>query len=133
MAMDFFQQQDRARKKTKWLVIYFALAVIGMIAAIYLAVILLFNGLHSRQHRYYSDNEQQQITYWNTEVFLSVSLVTLAIIGIGSAYKTISLAGGGSVVSEMMGGRLVASNTTDADERKLLNVIQEMSIASGVA
>ena len=31
-----------------------------------------------------------------------------------------------------MGGRLVNSNTTDPDERKLLNVVEEMAIASGV-
>lgn len=131
--MDFFAQQDKARKKTKWLAIYFALAVIGMIAAIYLAVILIFNGVQSRQHRFYSDNEQLQVTYWNTQVFLGVSLVTLAIIGIGSTYKTMSLAAGGSVVSEMMGGRLISTNTTDPDERKLLNVVEEMSIASGIS
>jgi Zn-dependent protease with chaperone function len=130
--MDFFAQQDKARKKTKWLVIYFALAVIGMIAAIYLAVIITFNGVQARQHRYY-ENEQQQITYWNTEVFLGVSLATLAIISIGSAYKTMALAAGGSVVSEMMGGRLISTNTTDPDERKLLNVVEEMSIASGIS
>lgn len=132
--MDFFAQQDKARKKTKWLVIYFALAIIGMIAAIYLAVILVFAGVQSHQrHNYYYDNETTQISYWNTEVFLGVSLATLAIIGIGSTYKTMALSAGGSVVSEMMGGRLISANTTDPDERKLLNVVEEMSIASGIA
>ena len=43
-----------------------------------------------------------------------------------------ALAQGGSAVSEMMGGRLVNPNTTDPDERKLLNVVEEMAIASGV-
>ena len=31
--MDFFAQQEKTRKKTKWLVIYFILAVAAMIAA----------------------------------------------------------------------------------------------------
>ena len=56
----------------------------------------------------------------------------LAVVFIGSTYKTMALAQGGSVVSEMMGGRLVKPNTTDPDERKLLNVVEEMAIASGV-
>jgi Zn-dependent protease with chaperone function len=43
-----------------------------------------------------------------------------------------ALAGGGSAVAESMGGRLVDSNTADPDERKLLNVVEEMAIASGV-
>ena len=64
--------------------------------------------------------------------FLGVTVGTLAVIFIGSAYKTNELAGGGSAVATLMGGRLVNPNTTDPDERKLLNVVEEMSIASGV-
>jgi Zn-dependent protease with chaperone function len=33
----------------------------------------------------------------------------------------------------MMGGRLINTNSTDPDERKLLNVVEEMSIASGIS
>src|SRR5207244_10213669 len=51
---------------------------------------------------------------------------------LGSAYKISALSGGGSTVAESLGGRLVNSNTTDLNERKLLNVVEEMSIASGV-
>ena len=32
--MDFFEQQAKAHRKTKWLVIYFVMAVAAMIAAI---------------------------------------------------------------------------------------------------
>jgi Zn-dependent protease with chaperone function len=35
-------------------------------------------------------------------------------------------------VAESLGGRLVDSNTRDPNERKLLNVVEEMAIASGV-
>jgi Zn-dependent protease with chaperone function len=50
----------------------------------------------------------------------------------GSAYKTMELSSGGSAVAESLGGRLVSSNTTDPDERKLLNVVEEMAIAASV-
>jgi len=128
--MDFFQRQDRARKKTKWLVIYFVLAVAAMIAAIYVVSLLIFSGVQAHNHRY--SNEQPQLELWNAQLFLGVALGTIAIILIGSSYKTMALAAGGSAVSEMMGARLVSSNTTDPDERKLLNVVEEMAIASGV-
>jgi Zn-dependent protease with chaperone function len=49
-----------------------------------------------------------------------------------SIFKTLQLASGGSVVAELLGGRLVDSNTSDTDERKLLSVVEEMSIASGM-
>jgi len=61
-----------------------------------------------------------------------VSLVTLTIIGVGSLYRISALSAGGRAVSEMMGARAVNPTTTDPDERKLLNVVEEMAIASGV-
>ncbi len=132
--MDFFERQDRARRKTKWLIVYFAMGVAGMVVAIYIAAVVIFSGMQLKHHRYdyHSDGAAPQISLWNPEILLGVSLGTLAIIGIGSAYKTMSLAAGGSAVSELMGGRLLKSNTTDPDERRLVNVVEEMSIASGV-
>ena len=105
-----------------------------MIAAIYVAAMLIFSGIQSQQHRYnFNGGEGElQFSIWDTRIFLGVSLATLAIVGLGSAYKTSSLAAGGSAVSEMMGGRLLNPNSNDPDERKLLNVVEEMSIASGV-
>ena len=129
--MDFFEQQAKAHRKTKWLVIYFVLAVAGMIAAIYLLVLVAFTGLQEHEHDY-SDQGQQQFSPWNAQMFIGVTFGVLAVVCIGSAYKTSSLAAGGSAVSELMGGRLISSNTTDPDERKLLNVVEEMAIASGV-
>jgi Zn-dependent protease with chaperone function/uncharacterized tellurite resistance protein B-like protein len=128
--MDFFAQQEKTRKKTKWLVIYFILAVAAMIAAIYIAALVIFSGVQLHQHHF--NDEQPQFDLWNPQIFLGVALGTIAVILIGSSYKTMALAAGGSAVSEMMGARLVSSNTTDPDERKLLNVVEEMAIASGV-
>ena len=132
--MDFFQQQDRARRKTKWLVLYFAVAVALMILAVYLAVILIFKGVHAHQHHRYDYDEPAPVSsFWDASMFIGVSVVTLAIIGFGSLYKTMALSAGGSVVSTMMGGRLVSPDTREPDERKLINVVEEMAIASGIA
>jgi Zn-dependent protease with chaperone function len=130
--MDFFEQQAKAHRKTKWLVIYFAVAVAAMIAVIYVAAMLVFSGVQARQHRGYYEQEQPQVSIWNSQVFFGVAIATLAIVGIGSAYKTSALSAGGSAVSELMGGRLLNPNTTDPEERKLLNVVEEMALASGV-
>jgi Zn-dependent protease with chaperone function len=132
--MDFFEEQAKAHRKTKWLVIYFIMAVAAMIAAIYICLMLIFSAAMQTQHhrRYQEQEPQQPLSVWNPEVLIGVSIVTLAVVGIGSAYKTASLSAGGSAVSEMMGARLINTNTADFDERKLLNVVEEMSIASGV-
>ena len=132
--MDFFAHQDQARKKTKWLVFYFTLAVISMILLIYVVAIFASNyvGLNQRHHYYDDVLQARQFHYWDPKLFAGVAFGTLAVIFCGSAYKTMALSGGGGAVAESLGGRLVNSNTTDPDERKLLNVVEEMAIASGV-
>jgi Zn-dependent protease with chaperone function len=129
--MDFFAQQDHARRKTKWLVVYFALAVISMIVMIYgLAVFVTFYAGLKQSHHHYV--QQPAVVLWQPGLFAMVTLGTLVVIFCGSAWKTMSLAAGGSAVAESLGGRLVNPNSNQPDERKLLNVVEEMSIASGV-
>jgi Zn-dependent protease with chaperone function len=126
--MDFFAQQDRTRRKTKLLVFYFILAVAAIILSCYFVGLIIFSAAQSHHHY----DEQPQLVLWNAKLFFGVTVGVLAVIVIGSAYKTNQLAGGGGSVATLMGGRLVDSNTTDLNERKLLNVVEEMAIASGV-
>ena len=66
---------------------------------------------------------------WQTfaAVGAGVSIVVLA----GSLYKIMALSAGGKVVAESLGGQLVPRNTPDLKQRRLLNVVEEMAIASG--
>ena len=128
--MDFFAQQDKTRRKTKLLVFYFAVAVVLIIAMIYFVVLLGFFYSGTYHHRH--GEPVQQWTLWDSRAFLGATLGTLAVIFIASAYKTNELSGGGDSLATLMGGRPVNPNTIDPDERKLLNVVKEMAIASGV-
>jgi Zn-dependent protease with chaperone function len=56
----------------------------------------------------------------------------LAVIGLASLYKTTVLSSGGAVVARALGGVRIAADTTDPAQRRLLNVVEEMAIASGV-
>jgi Zn-dependent protease with chaperone function len=62
-----------------------------------------------------------------------VTLGTLTVIGLGSLYKISELSGGGEHVALMLGGRAVDPQTRDPAERRLLNVVEEMALASGIA
>ena len=126
--MDFFARQDQARRNTKLLVFYFVIAVVLIIASVYFASLLIFQGATTYRHQ----GELVSLALWNPKLFLIAAGGTLAIITGGSLFKTAQLASGGSAVAESLGGRLVDSNTNDPDERKLLNVVEEMAIASGV-
>jgi len=114
--MDFFERQDKARRNTKLLVVYFTLAVVTLVLAVYAVFALVF----ARGH------------FWQPQLFLWVTLATLGVILVGSASKVTELSSGGTSVASMLGGEPVNPNTRDPDERKLLNVVEEMAIASGV-
>jgi len=126
--MDFFARQDQARRKTKLLVFYFVVAVVLIIASVYFASLMIFQGATTYHHR----GEVAVFALWNPKLFLIATGGTLAVITCGSLFKTAQLSSGGSAVAESLGGRLVDSNTREPNERKLLNVVEEMAIASGV-
>ncbi len=131
--MDFFQHQDRARKNTKLLLVYFVMAVASMVILIYAAVMVGYQASSAKRHHSYSESQPEKpVVWWNAKVFLAVVSGTLAVIFIGSAWKTSQLAGGGGTVATLMGGTLVTQGAADPDQRKLLNVVEEMAIASGV-
>lgn len=133
--MDFFENQERARKKTGLLVLYFVLAVILIILTLYVAAELIFTW----GGRYLSDKSGAQPTFsgpeslWNPLLFVGVTLTTLVVVMLGTVFKMSALSGGGQRVAEMLGGRLLSPETTDRGERRLLNVVEEMALASGMA
>jgi Zn-dependent protease with chaperone function len=59
-------------------------------------------------------------------------LGTFAVVGLASLYKWKEFSAGGAAVAESVGGKLVSPQTTDLAERRLLNVVEEMAIASGI-
>jgi len=122
--MDFFESQHQARRRTGRLLALYVLAVAAMVISIYVVILLLADagGMELRRTH----------PLWHAELFLAVSGVTLLLVGIGSAYRIIQLRSGGSTVARMLGGRQVSPNTTDPDERKFVNIVEEMAIASGV-
>ena len=132
--MDFFARQDQARRNTKWLVLYFVVAVILLVVAIYFISLVIFAGVQAKAHHgnYNYNDATVQLVLWNPKIFFVATVGVLAVIFIGSAYKTNELSAGGSAVATLMGGRLVSQNTINTNERKLLNVVEEMSIAAGV-
>jgi Zn-dependent protease with chaperone function len=70
---------------------------------------------------------------WNPWHFGWITLGTLLSIAAGCIYKIRLLSDGGPAVAELLGGRKVEPEPTDADERRLRNVVEEMAIASGMS
>lgn len=123
--MDFFSAQDHARRNSRWLILWFALAVSGIIASVYVVTAL---ALH-----YFTHDPYSPASPWSLELFLVVLFGVGGLIAAGSAWKIAILARrGGARIAEELGGRLVERATAHPLERRLVNVVEEMAIASGV-
>ncbi|HVR81098.1 MAG TPA: M48 family metallopeptidase [Luteimonas sp.] len=117
--MNFFEHQAAAQRASTRLIVLFALAVIGIVIAVDFAAYIAFGGLRSD-----SGGAGALLVF--------TSLLTLAIIGLGSLYRIASLRGGGEPVALQLGGVPVPEDTTDFNLRRLRNVVEEIAIASGV-
>jgi Zn-dependent protease with chaperone function len=147
--MDFFEQQDRARRQTKLLLAYFAAAVAVMVVlgyVIFASFTLPFLKPVPHSPRLHNivvaafwllgEALLHPIYYlkwtWDPLLFSGFAAVACLTIALGSFYKIRQLATGGTVVAELLGGRRVAPDSAEPDEEKLRNVVEEMAIASGV-
>ncbi len=125
--MDFFERQDDARKNTGRLILLFGLAIAVLTGGTYLALAMILNP-DVLVYLF----EPQDAGRLDLELGLLSLVVTGAVIFAGSAYKISSLNNGGSVVAETMGGKEIDSSTMDPLERRFVNVVEEMALASGV-
>jgi Zn-dependent protease with chaperone function len=122
---NFFEHQDRARRNTRWLVVLMALGVLAMGSAIYV-LLVVFAHLSGGSAMLLAGSGLQP------DLLIGSLLGTGAVVGGASGYRVLSLRGGGGQIAEMLGGRLVSGSPRDALEKRLLNVVEEMAIASGV-
>lgn len=141
--MDFFEAQARARRRTQRLVWLFALAVTGTILASYVAVMLIYGQVQPRSRQWQRDYWDYQRTtrwpvnraptlWWDPRIFTGVVAGTLVVVGAASLYKWSQMRQGGAAIAELVGGTPVDPATKDFKERQLLNVVEEMAIASGI-
>ncbi|PVV08630.1 MAG: peptidase M48, partial [gamma proteobacterium symbiont of Ctena orbiculata] len=128
--MNFFEQQDQAKRNTRNLVLLFLLAVVIIIAAIDIAILLLFGNVLSES----AGTTQSLGTFLtdNSTILLLASGGTGAAIGLASLYRSASLKDGGGAVARQMGGVPVEADPRDPLRQRLRNVVEEIAIASGV-
>ena len=127
--MDFFQQQDKARRRTKTLLFYYILALLALTAALYALVVLAVVMVQPEGYAEYL----QRMCFFDPILLILTACCVGLLVGGASFFKSIELAGGGGdAVARQLGGRRISSSTTDLSERRLLNVVEELAIASGI-
>ncbi len=136
---NFFQRQAQARSSCQKLVFLFAAAVFLIIVALYFAfrliwVIYLFTESFStnttKAHYYFG--KLHAFSFWDPPLFFFIAASVALFIIFASLWKMNTLQKGGGAVAEMLGGRLIPRTSNDPAERQLLNVVEEMAIASGI-
>ncbi|MGL6315804.1 M48 family metallopeptidase [Vibrio sp. WXL103] len=121
--MNFFDHQDSARKRTGLLVFLFSLAVFIIASSVSVLSITIYYVVTGEPY-----DELTAIGY-TLLCFTGVALI----IALCSKVRLSELtSNGGRGVAESIGGKLISSNTTDTKHRQLLNVVEEMAIASGI-
>ncbi|MFW6093495.1 MAG: M48 family metallopeptidase [Pseudomonadota bacterium] len=129
--MDFFSAQDAARRKTWQLAALFAIAVAVLVVLTNLLVALVY-AWTPRPEAPAGTSASRTLATFPAEYWLWISLGVVGVVGLGSLHKYLAIRGGGRAVAESMGGRLLSYDAADTDERRLLNVVEEMAIAAGM-
>lgn len=116
---NFFDRQAEARRRTFWLIGMFLGAVALIVVVVYLAVSLIVLA------------NAKNASLLSPPRIAAVGSLVIAAIALGSLYKLAALREGGDAVARMLGGRLINPETAKADERRLLNVVEEVALAAG--
>ena len=116
MTMNFFEHQDQVHRKTRLLILGFCvvLIVFSICNTLLIGIFLQLESLRS----------------WLLYFFcmLAATLFLMGVTNLIMAYRMRS----GHAVARMLGGNKIHHFSSVPEERRLLNIISEMSIASGV-
>ncbi len=132
---NFFQHQEDARASSLRLIPLFFLALIGVVAAVYLvwtAGAFLLTGIVRYWRGAASEGSAWYFQFWDTDRAIIIALVVLVLFLFNSIRKTRQLREGGRAVARLLRATRVNPGTAEPDKRRLLNVVEEMSVASGV-
>ena len=129
--MDFFRRQAETRRLSRWLVLLFILAIVACVVAVDFVVVTAATFATRDALEFAPPAEGLWFQQYPGLVMLS-SIVVVGVIGCSSLIKSSQLSAGGSVVAQSVGGTRVTADTNDPLRKRLLNVVEEMAIASGV-
>lgn len=130
--MDFFSQQDRARRNTRYLLVLFTLAL-GMLVLLVNMLLTAFLWVSGDYNVYTGGSGWAgYVALFSWERFGLVGLGVTSTVGFVSLIRWLQLAAGGKAVAESMGGRRVMRQSTDPYEKRCLNIVEELSLAANM-
>ena len=135
--MNFFEHQDQARRKTLFLIVLLSLAVLTLIALTIIAAGIILPAFSTSLGTSELVNQDGRgLVHQITSFAFSqrgawISLIVMGVVSAGSLYKYAQVRRGGKYVAAKLDATPINTNTRDFYERRLLNIVEEMAIASG--
>lgn len=129
--MNFYRAQQDARRKTWQLGLLFGGAVLSLIVLTNLLVgvsAFLLSNAGATQGANLNLLETIPLEFW-----AMVSAGVIGVVGLACLYKYFAIRGGGRAVAESLGGTRLLQGTKDYKHKRLLNVVEEMALAAGIA
>jgi Zn-dependent protease with chaperone function len=141
--LDFFAQQDSARRASRWLLFWYFVAVAFVVLCFNLAVALaysvlaLYGALPLAGGDWVWTSLPQAwwhaLTHVPAKVHYGVSTLVAGIILAMTVRRWWQLREGGAAVAHLLGAHYLDRSRVTPAEAKLVNVVEEMAIASGIA
>lgn len=130
--MDFFAEQDRARRNLRRLLVLFVFAVF--------LIVLLVNALATGFLWFVQDTNlyaggsglQGYLAKFTWERFFAIGGAVVVSVGFVSLVRWMQLSTGGKTIAEGMGGKRILPQTRDRYEKRCLNIVQELSLAANM-
>jgi Zn-dependent protease with chaperone function len=127
--MNFFEAQDSARRSTTLLVFLFLLAIVFLLA---LSNFLIFEFLYYIQYETLTFSLSQFALVFDSNLSIVLCAAIMVFIILGSMYKLALLSAGGPAIAQNLCGVIIPRSSTDPLHKKILNIVEEMAIASGM-
>jgi Zn-dependent protease with chaperone function len=128
--VQFFEHQERAKKRTTLFVALFGAGIVGIAVVVYLVV--AYGLVYAEWGSHDSTARSPSPPLFRPGLFAGVLASVLGFVALAAWYRSSTVAKDGRSVAEFLGGQLIQRGTTDPDERQLLNVVEEIAIASSM-
>jgi Zn-dependent protease with chaperone function len=130
--VDFFAEQDRARRNLRRLLILFCLAVLVLVVLVNALLMGFFWFVEDVNIYAGSGGWQEYLAQFRWDRFFGVGAGVVATVGLVSLVRWLQLSRGGRYVAESLGGRRVLPQSADPREKRCLNIVEELSLAANM-
>lgn len=125
--MDFFDHQERARRRSLVLLAAFLATVTATVGAVALVTGLAVVWAGA----YFGAPAVANLREVPWPVYAWAAGLAAAVVGIATARRMAELSGAGDAVAHLVGARALAPDTTHPARQRLRNVVEELAIAAG--